>query len=91
MDNQTDGFIRKTVNIKAESYFDEDTDEQVCVRWFGDSSIPFTGCRFFATRRFGTINVCCFGVQEDLFNETSRGFIKPRQDCPIAIALEEAS
>lgn len=91
MDNQSDKFIRKKVNIKAEAYFDEDTNEQVCVRWFGDENNPFTGCEFFATRRFGTIKVCCFGVQEDLSNETSRGFIKPRHDCPIVIALKEAS
>lgn len=84
MTNQSDSFKRKTVDIKVEAYFDEDTNEQICVRWFGDENIPFTGCKFFATRRSGSIDVCCFGVQEDLRNKTKRGFIKPKYDCPIA-------
>ena len=62
-----------------------DGDEPVCASDFGDKDKV---CRFLLMRKMGTQPVCGFGEQQDLRRETSRGFIKPNERCPVHICYE---
>lgn len=70
----------KIVNIPAIAIFDEETNEPICARWFGENQVV---CKFLLFRKFGIQPVCGFSEQLDLNEITSRGFVKPKSNCPI--------
>lgn len=73
----------KTKSIEFPVFFDEETNEQTCARWFGSDDRPPELCKFLLMRKFGTQAVCGFSENKDLLKNTSRGFVKPNDDCPL--------
>ena len=70
----------KIINIPIKAIFDEETNEPICSRWVGEDRLI---CNFLLFRKFGQQAVCGYCENIDLFETTTRGFIKPKIDCII--------
>ncbi len=74
----SDNFKTDEVSLKITRFFDEETDEPICMRYTGSHY-----CKFLVFTRFGQQPVCGYLHNAEIYEETSRGFIKPTDKCPL--------